>query len=265
MKFFEKANFFVAGVVVAAVVMPGVMTLGNAVTRQITVASGHINIVVNGRTVNPQDAHGSPVEPFVFEGTTFVPVRTIADIAGLTPSWDGSTSTVYLDSVADIGATPALLDPPESQRQVFGDLSFELPAGWEILEVNATGIQIRSYARGLSVLVFQLMERHMQHHEPYIGDFTGMDYILFNIGKPSQRRGENTSLDIHGELHNRYSALMSTYAAQVGTAWVPSVSFLLAYEDRFTSIHAHFFDNHEYYFDVLFDFIGTFEFLDWLR
>lgn len=116
LKLKHHAKGFAAGLLVAALVIPGASALANAVTRQITVTSGHVSIVVDGQQVQPLDAQGNLVEPFIYEGTTFVPVRAIAAIAGLTPSWDSATSTVYLDRNAQgpavtAPAAPAVTEP----------------------------------------------------------------------------------------------------------------------------------------------------------
>lgn len=55
-----------------------------------------IKIVVDGDMVNPCDANGDQVEPFILDGTTYLPVRAVADALGLGVEWDGGTSTVTL-------------------------------------------------------------------------------------------------------------------------------------------------------------------------
>ena len=57
-----------------------------------------ISIIVNGTKIVPQDANGNPVEPFIMDGTTYLPVRAIAGALGLDVSWNGATSTVILTS-----------------------------------------------------------------------------------------------------------------------------------------------------------------------
>ena len=99
---FKQAKGFTIGVLVTILAMSGVTVLANAVTRQITVTSGHINLVIDGKAVIPRDAEGNVVEPFVHEGTTFLPVRAIADALGMDVRWDGDTSTVHLDRVTQI-------------------------------------------------------------------------------------------------------------------------------------------------------------------
>lgn len=60
----------------------------------------NIKLVVDGVEVTPKDANGSTVEPFASNGTTYLPVRAVANALGKDVTWDGETKTVY------IGAKP---------------------------------------------------------------------------------------------------------------------------------------------------------------
>lgn len=57
----------------------------------------NIKIMLNGKEVVPTDSNGNSVEPFIIEGTTYLPVRGIASALGLNVKWDAETSTVKLD------------------------------------------------------------------------------------------------------------------------------------------------------------------------
>lgn len=68
-------------------------------SKTITAYYSDIKLVVDGVTVTPRDANGSVVEPFVSDGTTYLPVRAIGEALGKTVSWDGKTRTVYIGNV----------------------------------------------------------------------------------------------------------------------------------------------------------------------
>lgn len=55
-----------------------------------------IKINVNGETITPKDATGKTVEPFIIDGTTYLPVRAVAEALDCDVSWDSSTSTVII-------------------------------------------------------------------------------------------------------------------------------------------------------------------------
>ncbi len=55
-----------------------------------------IRVVVDGLAVTPKDATGHEVEPFASNGTTYLPVRAVAEALGKDVEWDGVTNTVYI-------------------------------------------------------------------------------------------------------------------------------------------------------------------------
>lgn len=71
-------------------------------SRAATVTYREINVIINGETLVPQDVNGNPTEPFIIDGTTYLPVRAVAGALGLTPAWNGSTNTVTLTSGAPV-------------------------------------------------------------------------------------------------------------------------------------------------------------------
>ncbi len=54
--------------------------------------------MLNGQEIQPKDANGFYVEPFIINGTTYLPVRAVADSLGIHVSWDSSTQTVILSN-----------------------------------------------------------------------------------------------------------------------------------------------------------------------
>ena len=55
-------------------------------------------ITLDGKIVHPQDAAGNPVDPFVIDGTTYLPLRAIGSALGLSVNWDAATNTAILKS-----------------------------------------------------------------------------------------------------------------------------------------------------------------------
>ena len=96
MKKLQKGKYFILGfiisVLISNLVNPAMAAL---VERNITVSTG-VSIYVDGVKLNPTDANGRPVEPFIYNGTTYLPVRAIANAFDKAVSWDGRTSSVYL-------------------------------------------------------------------------------------------------------------------------------------------------------------------------
>ncbi len=60
------------------------------------VTNNGVKIVLDGKKLNPTDANGNKVEPIIYNGTTYLPVRAIATALGKEVYWDGPNYTVYL-------------------------------------------------------------------------------------------------------------------------------------------------------------------------
>lgn len=80
---------------------------------QITVSEG-VNIYVDNVPYQPKDAAGNNVEPFIYNGTTYLPARAIANIYGANISWDGKTNSVYIGKTGEkkLNVTPKMEDTP---------------------------------------------------------------------------------------------------------------------------------------------------------
>ena len=96
MKRRQKLTYFLAGLL-SAVVLAGAVNpaLAAMVGKTIQVFTG-VNIYIDDVKLNPKDANGNPVEAFIYNGTTYLPVRAVGEAVGKTVQWEGSTSSVYL-------------------------------------------------------------------------------------------------------------------------------------------------------------------------
>ena len=63
--------------------------------KNITVGRG-VTIYVDDRKINPGDANGNPVEPMLYNGTTYLPIRAVSAALNVPIAWDGTTSSAYL-------------------------------------------------------------------------------------------------------------------------------------------------------------------------
>lgn len=71
-----------------------------SLTTTLDVTFKNIQLYVDGKLVTPKDASGNTVEPFISNGTTYLPVRAVADALGKDVTWDATTNSVI------IGDTP---------------------------------------------------------------------------------------------------------------------------------------------------------------
>lgn len=106
-------------------------------------ANNGINILINGNTLIPKDVNGNIVEPFLIDGTTYLPIRAVSEALGKTVDWDGDTQTVSItDKNISYEYGELIYDNPlasESDTEGFvmeGDASVTFPEGKMRLENN---------------------------------------------------------------------------------------------------------------------------------
>lgn len=93
----ERTKGFLAGMLVSLlVVVLAVPALASVYDKAVQIYYRDVKVTLNGQTIVPKDALGNPIEPFLMNGTTYLPVRGISSALGLEVQWDQATSTVRL-------------------------------------------------------------------------------------------------------------------------------------------------------------------------
>ncbi|MDO5399284.1 MAG: DUF1961 family protein [bacterium] len=95
----KKKNIAVAAAAVSVFAASAV--LAEPLTKTIDAVYNNIKIVINGTETVPKDANGNSVNPFISEGTTYLPVRAVAEALGQKVNWDEKTNTVSITSDAN--------------------------------------------------------------------------------------------------------------------------------------------------------------------
>lgn len=91
----KRTKSIIAGLLVGATLAGTSLIAANTITLYNVVANG-VKIVIDGQKITPTDANGNAVEPIIYNGTTYLPVRAVANAFGKAVYWDGPTYTVYL-------------------------------------------------------------------------------------------------------------------------------------------------------------------------
>ena len=86
---------FGSGLILTVLVVVLGVTATATAKRSIQVEDG-IGITINGATFIPRDASGKQVSVFLYNGTTYVPVRAISEAMGMDVSFNSATRTVVL-------------------------------------------------------------------------------------------------------------------------------------------------------------------------
>lgn len=92
---------FMAGVTA----MCCVPTVAKNIETSINVAFRNIKIYADGNLVNTSDSN----EAFIYNGTTYLPVRAVGEAFNKAVDWDGSTSSMYIGTKPFISAQPTVL------------------------------------------------------------------------------------------------------------------------------------------------------------
>ena len=86
---------FGSGLVLTVLIAALCVTATATSKRSIQVEDG-IGITLNGARFTPRDAAGKQVPVFLYNGTTYVPVRAISEAMGMDVSFNSATRTVQL-------------------------------------------------------------------------------------------------------------------------------------------------------------------------
>ena len=81
---------------IAARLVANIIVFASHSTQKISVIYRDIKLSTDGVEFTPLDADGNVVEPFVYNGTTYLPVRAVGEALGRDVSWDNDTSTVII-------------------------------------------------------------------------------------------------------------------------------------------------------------------------
>lgn len=85
---------------ITALLLALVMVLGSAAlaagsSKEVTIHPG-VTITVNGKEVTPVDVNGNELETFIYNDSTYVPIRYFSELLGCNVEWDSETNTVKL-------------------------------------------------------------------------------------------------------------------------------------------------------------------------
>ncbi len=124
MKGKSKFSSFLAGVVSTVLVL-GLSVTAFAASNGWNITVYPINIKVDGEVFQPKDGNGKPVEVFTYNGTTYAPLRALAEAYGLTVGYDSKTKT-------------ATVTRPGQESTAVPATSSDFTSQWEVKEKPVT-------------------------------------------------------------------------------------------------------------------------------
>ena len=100
----------------------GGAALAGSEVREAELTYRGVTVLLDGDTLVPADDNGNGVEPFILEGTTYLPLRAVAGALGLGVDWDGVTGTVILRSGGEVRMGTG--EPLKSSRTQEAELNY---------------------------------------------------------------------------------------------------------------------------------------------
>lgn len=181
----DKIKGVLIGLLVGSTVAGG-LVFAKSGTESIEAVYDNIKIVVDGEEIQPKDANGQPVEPFIYNGTTYLPVRSVGMAMGKDVNWDGVEKVVYLGSKP--GSTESWLD-------VCGPYQYSHGEEYRLIDNKYFNMSGKKYTNG-----FVLNDIGRYSH--------GARWALFNlngkyksltvtVGHIDNARAENATLNIY--------------------------------------------------------------------
>ena len=100
----KKLSMFLSGVV-TTLLLGSICITAIAASESWTITVNPINIQVNGETFQPTNLQGNPVPVFAYNGTTYAPVRALAEAYGLEVGYDPETNMATVNDPDIVGNT----------------------------------------------------------------------------------------------------------------------------------------------------------------
>jgi len=92
----SKLVGFALGIIVGALIFGSFALAAGIEFRTLSAEFRDIVVEIDGVAIEPKDVNGKVVEPFIVEGTTYVPARAISEALGKVVSWVPETNTVVI-------------------------------------------------------------------------------------------------------------------------------------------------------------------------
>jgi hypothetical protein len=91
---------FIAGVAATLLFLGFAFPVFANYQKQATLYYKNIKVMLNGKEIVPRDEKGALIQPFIMNGTTYLPIRGIANALGLSTDWDPTINAVKLSNDA---------------------------------------------------------------------------------------------------------------------------------------------------------------------
>lgn len=174
----------IAGVLATAVLVGGGVFAAQR-SEMIEVFYDDIKIFVDGEKVDPKDANGNAVQPFIYNGTTYLPVRAVGNAIGKDVAWDGVEKVVYL------GAKPG---DAENWLNVCGPYQYKNATEYTLAENQYFTMSGQKYTNGF-ILYPNAWDNHRAEA---VFNLNGKyNKVEFTVGHIDQSQERDVTINIY--------------------------------------------------------------------
>lgn len=138
----ERLKGMIVGLLIGTAIAGGTVWAATGM-KTIDVMYDNIKIYMDGELVEPKDANGQTVEPFIYNGTTYLPVRAVGNAIGKEVNWDGVEKVVYL------GAKPGNV---ENWLDVCGPYLYKKGEEFRLTENKYFTMSGKKYTNGFTLM-----------------------------------------------------------------------------------------------------------------
>lgn len=107
----KRLQGLIIGVLLGTMLTSGIV-FARQISETINAVYMNVKLVIDGEEITPKDANGNVVEPFIYNGTTYLPVRAVGEAFDKDVHWDGETATVYVGDIVKPAKEVYLYDKP---------------------------------------------------------------------------------------------------------------------------------------------------------
>ena len=210
---FEKGTLkgFAAGTLVTVLTLGTILPSSAATMKEIKVAMGGIKIYVDGNLKKPTDVNGNVVEPMIYDGTTYLPVRALTGmLTDKEVAWDQQSQTVYIGQRPDVGVKSVPIDELKAYDTVSSSTSSSSLYTGKDAQFTVLGDTYSPFNRmrlsGMGYRVYKLDSNYDSIHGKFIIPFD-------RLGTYAESTLQFYNVDQYGE-----ETLIKEYSAKAGDA-----------------------------------------------
>ncbi|MDR0937295.1 MAG: NPCBM/NEW2 domain-containing protein [Oscillospiraceae bacterium] len=106
--FTRHSNRILSLAIAAILLLSAAPAIAASTTQLISVIFSDMKLIIDGKQYTPKDSNGGEIKPLVYNGTTYLPLKAVAEAFGRVAAWDSVTQSAIIERVTPLN--PLLKD-----------------------------------------------------------------------------------------------------------------------------------------------------------